>query len=89
MTNWKYSIPGFQYLITSAGSKEEPQTFKKIKPVIRILETHPAFKDLDSSITKGLRAARTFYKFNKYLTLVYDFADDHNIWLGLGISKEI
>ncbi len=61
---------------------EEQSVTKAKSELIPHLKNNPCWHGLSTTVFKRLDDAKTFHTFNQVLDEVFDFADEHRIWLG-------
>lgn len=85
MSNWVYVKKEFREILRrNDNADDEFGCVKATKAeLIPYLKREPCFKSLPKKVLQELEASTTFYSFNSALNLVYDYADEHRIWLGL------
>ena len=85
MTDWVLKDEQFKAILSKHDDTEnELQSVEDTKAeLIPHLRNTPGWRRLPGGIIQQLKSATTFHTFNRVLNLLYDYADEHRIWLGL------
>ena len=85
MTNWRYHKEGFKEILKRNDNEDDEfgSVAKTKTELIPYLKQEPCFRLLSPIVLQELEEATTFHGFNSALNGVYDYADEHLIWLGI------
>ena len=85
MTNWNLKDEELKRIMAKHNDPDnELESVANTKvELIPHLKNNPCWRRLPSPVMAKLEKATTFHGFNQALNMIYDYADDNKIWLGL------
>ena len=83
MTNWLTTETNFRAAIASYDGETVESLKQSMVDAVRALHSNNAFITLNPQVYALLGAAETTKESNRAIDFVYDFADEHRIWIKL------
>lgn len=84
MTDWKFKDEEFKRILhrNNDPDNEEKSVINTKSELVPHLNNHKAWQGLPMDFINAVENAKTFHSMNRAFDSLYDYADDHKIWLG-------